>query len=174
MKKVLIYGYGNPGRQDDGLGVLLASRMEDWAQKNAQLSMDFESSYQLNIEDALTISEYDMVLFADASVEDLEDFGLSRVKPNQKIEFTMHAMSSEFVLHLCQSLYNKFPETFLIHIKGYSFEFMESITEKAKENLEKSIDFLMDSFSKSSIPEEVFESYISEYKENLKSTYHEP
>ena len=28
MKKILIYGYGNPGRQDDGLGTMLVERLE--------------------------------------------------------------------------------------------------------------------------------------------------
>lgn len=28
--KILIYGYGNPGRQDDGLGNEFIKRMEKW------------------------------------------------------------------------------------------------------------------------------------------------
>ncbi len=169
----MIYGYGNPGRQDDGLGVFLADQLEEIAPKKGLKSMNFDSNYQLNIEDALTISKYDMVVFADASMEEIQDFSLSRVRPNHKIEFTMHSTSPEFILYLCQSLYNKYPLTFLIHIKGYEFDFMEPITESAKENLEKSIRFLIDSFSKSSMPVDLFDQFIIECNNNLKSVYHE-
>ena len=29
--RILIYGYGNPGRQDDGLGIRLSEELENWA-----------------------------------------------------------------------------------------------------------------------------------------------
>ncbi len=32
--QILVYGYGNPGRQDDGLGVELVRRLEEWAVEN--------------------------------------------------------------------------------------------------------------------------------------------
>lgn len=152
MKKILIYGYGNPGRQDDGLGVLLADQMEVWIQENDIDFIDFDSNYQLNIEDALAISEYEMVIFADASVEDIQNFIIDKVEPQQKTEFTMHAMSPEFVLHLCQSLYDKYPQVYLMHIKGYEFEFMDPLTKKAKRNLELSSGFLEGLLSKSTSP----------------------
>jgi len=152
LKNILIYGYGNPGRQDDGLGILLAGQMEEWAQKNDLNFISFDSNYQLNIEDALTISAYDMVIFADASVEEISDFMIDKVEPQQKTEFTMHAMSPDFVLHLCQSLYNKYPQVYLLHIKGYEFEFMEPLTEKARQNLEMSRRFLVDILSDSMDP----------------------
>lgn len=162
MKKVLIYGYGNPGRQDDALGVLLADQMDTWAKNNSQISIDFDSNYQLNIEDALTISEYDLVIFADASIEDISDFKITEVVPNQKTEFTMHAMSPEFVLHLCQSLYDKFPKTYLLHIKGYEFEFLGQPTAKASENLKLAMKFLSDLFSSSPIPIDLLDQHLED------------
>lgn len=164
----MIYGYGNPGRQDDALGVLLASQMEVWARKKGLKSMDFDSNYQLNIEDAHDISGYDMVVFADASIEDIDDFSISKVIPSQKTEFTMHAVSPEFVLHLCQSLYHRFPETYLIHIKGYHFEFLEEVTESAQKNLEKSIDFLKEAFSRLDYSGEALDRAAEYYSDKLK------
>lgn len=142
MKKVLIYGYGNPGRQDDGLGILLVEQMTEWATENGLESIDFDSNYQLNIEDALMISEYDIVIFADASIEDISDVELTQVEPSQKTEFTMHAMAPEFVLHLCHTLYGKFPATYLLHLKGYQFDFLAEPTAGARRNLKKGIDLL--------------------------------
>lgn len=142
MSKLLIYGYGNPGRQDDGLGILLVERLEEWAESNGFHHIDFEYNYQLNIEDALTISEYTQVLFADASIEDIEDIKLAKVMPTEKTEFTMHAMLPGFILHLCQSLYDKFPDTFILSIKGYEFELKEGLTNKAITNLDKAYAFV--------------------------------
>ena len=141
MKRVLVYGYGNPGRQDDGLGVKLASLLEAWRDTKAISWLDVEVNYQLNIEDALTISDYDVVFFADASIEDIKNMELTKVMPSSKTEFTMHATTPAFILHLCHSLYDKYPETYLLHIKGYEFEFMEPLTTKAKSNLATAEEF---------------------------------
>lgn len=162
MNKVLIFGYGNPGRQDDALGVLLADKMEAWAKKEGVNSIYFDSNYQLNIEDALTISEYDLVIFADASIEQIDNFILSRVEPSQKTEFTMHAMSPDFVLHLCQSLYNKFPATYLLHIKGVEFELKEGLTKKGEENLSLAYEFLVNAFSELSFPKTLLDQHVQE------------
>jgi hydrogenase maturation protease len=157
MKKVLIFGYGNPGRQDDALGVLLADKMELWAKEQGIVSLTFDSNYQLNIEDALTISAYDLVIFADASIEPIETFILTKVQPSQKTEFTMHAMSPDFVLHLCQSLYDKHPATYLLHIKGKEFELKEELTKTGEENLDLAYKFLVNALSKASFPKVILE-----------------
>ena len=52
-RKILVYGYGNPGRQDDGLGVALVEELEQWVATEKIPGLDFDSNYQLNAEDAL-------------------------------------------------------------------------------------------------------------------------
>ena len=160
LKKVLIFGYGNPGRQDDALGVLLAEKMERWATENNLDSIQFDSNYQLNIEDSLTISEYDMVIFADASVEQIVNYTLTKVIPSQKTEFTMHAMSPAFVLHLCHSLYKKYPVTYLLHIKGVGFELKEGLTTAGETNLRLAFEFLTQAFSAASFPATYLDQHI--------------
>jgi hydrogenase maturation protease len=144
MKKVLIYAYGNPGRQDDALANELVQLMEDWIAEQQLLHVDCDSNYQLNIEDAELISHYDIVYFVDASMEtDLEDVKISKVNPSDaKVEFSMHAVSPAYVLDLCQKLYHQKPETFLMHIKGYAWDFMEPMTEQAHANLQKAFSLL--------------------------------
>ncbi len=153
MSKLLVYGFGNPGRQDDGLGILLAEKWEEWARTYGIDHIDFEYNYQLNIEDAHTISKYKRVVFVDASVEEIENIKLVKVVPTEKTEFTMHAMHPGFVLHLCQNLYEKTPEAFLLSIKGYEFEFMEPVTVKAHENMEMAFNLAIEVFSVPSISE---------------------
>jgi hydrogenase maturation protease len=139
MKKILVYGYGNPGRQDDGLGVLCAQKVKQWAEKHFPEAIDVDMNYQLNIEDAEKISHYDQVIFADASQEEIPAYNLTRLEPSStQLEFTMHAVSPAYVLHLCQALFGKSPKSLLLHIRGYQWGMQEGITQQAKQNLEKS------------------------------------
>ena len=85
--KILIIGYGNPGRQDDGLGVLLVDELFSWA-SNSQLDFVYtDSNYQLNLEDAATIADFELVVFADASRADIQDFMLEKLEPSPEADF---------------------------------------------------------------------------------------
>lgn len=142
-KTILIYGYGNPGRQDDGLGNEFVEIMEKWIADEGIKNVFTDSNYQLNIEDADTISSRDIVVFVDATIEEIEDFYIDRVEPSEaKVEFTMHAVSPAFVVNLCNDIYGKFPESYLIHIKGYEWDFAEGLTEQAKANMLKAVEFV--------------------------------
>ena len=106
--KILVYGYGNPGRHDDGLGNAFIDKMEEWVENENLSGIEFDSNYQLNVEDADTISGKDLVFFVDASTEPIKDFCLTRVSASDaSIEFTMHAVSASFVLDLCNKLFQK-------------------------------------------------------------------
>lgn len=142
MKKILVYGYGNPGRQDDGLGVLLSEMIEEWAtEQNLGENIDTDSNYQLNIEDAYRLNDYDLVMYADASIEEIDDFLFEQIKPVINPQFTSHSVSPEFVIGLCKEIYGEIPETYLMHIKGYEWEFLGEMTTKASANLEKAFKF---------------------------------
>jgi len=140
--RVLIYGYGNPGRQDDGLGIRLADRLEEWAALNGLENIAFENNYQLNIEDAEAISNQDLVIFADASEEEIDNFCFSKVDGKGKLSFTTHAASPGYIVKLCQELFHKEPCVFLLHIKGYEWNFKEGISARALENLDLAIEYL--------------------------------
>ncbi len=142
-KNILIYAYGNPGRQDDGLGNCFVDKLEPWLKEKGLSNVALDSNFQLNIEDADNIRDKDIVVFVDASIEDIKNFQLDVVEPSEgRSEFTMHAASPAYVLALCIKLYNKHPETYLLQIKGYEWEFEEGLTEKAAENLELALSFI--------------------------------
>ena len=143
--RILFYGYGNPGRQDDALGIRFIDQMEIWIEEKGYKNIAFDSNYQLNIEDADTISEHDIVFFVDASMEQLESFTITEVKDsNAQVEFTMHAISPGVVLSLCKQIYEKAPKAYLVHIKGYEWEleFEKGLTEKAEGNLKDTLEFI--------------------------------
>ena len=134
--QTLIYGYGNLGRQDDGLGILLSEKLQAWVSEQGLVGFEFESNYQLNIEDAEAIANKDLVIFADASEEEIEDFCLSVVDGKRELSFTTHAASPGYIVKLCNDLFNKQPVVLLVHLKGYEWAFREGLSERAKDNLE--------------------------------------
>ncbi len=144
MKKILVYGYGNPGRQDDGLGEQFVELVEKFIEEENLSNISTDCNYQLNIEDAALIADYDVVIFVDAStVEEVENFRLDKIEPNDAtIEFTMHAVSTAYVVDLCRKMYNKIPEAYVLHIKAYEFDFKEELTQKAAENMLEAFDFM--------------------------------
>jgi len=139
MKPILIYGYGNPGRRDDGLGPAAAERIEEL--ENPLVETD--ANYQLNIEDAATIAGYRLVLFVDATVEeDVENFRVRRVIPETRISFSTHHVSPGTVLHLCEQGFDGTPAVWIITVRGYDFDYVESISDEAAENLNEALEFI--------------------------------
>ena len=135
--RILVYGYGNPGRRDDGLGPRFAEAVEAWADLEGLTHISCETAYQLNIEDAETIGHFDVVVFADASQEPgIEEYAITRLESDPaRIEFSMHAVSPGFVLKLCEDLYSEAPEAWLVHIRGESWDFGEGLSQRAQHNL---------------------------------------
>jgi len=140
--QILIYGYGNPGREDDGLGIELIKRLEEWSKQSGIPGIEFDSNYQLNIEDAETISAKDLVVFVDASTEEIEDFILTEVTGEKDVSFTTHAASPGYIVKLCADLFGKSPKVLLLHIKGYQWEFKEGVSIRAENNLQKALGFM--------------------------------
>ena len=62
--RVLVLGYGNPGRRDDGLGPRLAEELS----RMGLPGVDVDSAYQLQAEDAAAVADHDVVVFVDAYV----------------------------------------------------------------------------------------------------------
>lgn len=139
VSRVLVLGYGNPGRQDDGLGPWIAERVE--AAELAGVTVD--SAYQLNIEDAATAAEHDIVLFVDASESGPAPFELRRLAPAEEIAFTTHCLPPEAVLAICEDHFSARPEGWVLGVRGYEFEFMADMTAQAKENSERALDFVL-------------------------------
>jgi hydrogenase maturation protease len=134
-RRVLVLAYGNPGRQDDGLGPAAAEVIERWAMSLVKV----ETSYLLNIEDASTLVEHDVVLFIDAAAEGPEPFELRRVEPAGQMVFTSHIVRPEVLLAICRDCYGRVPEAWLLGIRGYEFELVEALTERARSNLEQAL-----------------------------------
>lgn len=130
----LIYGIGNIGRQDDGLGWALV----DWLIEGGIVpKVEKMKHYQLHLEDADLISHKKRVLFIDATKEpEVETFEFVKINPKLDFTFTSHDISIASILATCKLCFDYIPEVYLLKIKGYEWELKEGLTNLAVDNLE--------------------------------------
>lgn len=98
--------------------------------------------YQLNIEDADLIRGYDRVVFVDAAAEGGEPAVWTDVAPSPSIAFTTHEMAPASVLALCEELGGPVPRAFLLAVRGYAWDFSESLSPEAALNLKNAAALL--------------------------------
>lgn len=139
-EKVLIIGYGNPGRLDDGLGPAFAEAMA----KQEMPGVTVDANYLLTVEDAADISEHDIVVFADAALQGAEPFFFKEVEPKTELSFSSHHMEPAAVLGLAHDMFEAQTRGYALGIRGYEFdEFGQRLSDGAQNNLLEAITFLM-------------------------------
>jgi hydrogenase maturation protease len=136
--RLLVYGIGNVGRQDDGVGVRLVERLEE---AGVREGVTLDTGYQLAPEDAMTLADHDVVLFVDATMTPgaPEPYSLQPVPPASEISFSTHALSMGSLLALCQRLYGTAPRAFALAIPGYAFEVNAELSPRAASNLDRAV-----------------------------------
>jgi hydrogenase maturation protease len=138
MKRILVYGFGNPGRQDDGLGPRLAEMIDG----DGIPGLSVESNYQLNIEDAALVADADCVIFVDASLSGEGPFFFEEIGPADEITFTTHEISPQSVLALGDELFGSRVKAYILGIRGYQWDFAEGLSDQARDNLSLAHEFL--------------------------------
>lgn len=131
-ESVLVLGWGNPGRRDDGLG----PRLVDWLGALGIPGVHAETAYQLQVEHAETVAGADVVVFVDADAEGPAPFLARPLEPAGRPAFSTHALTPGTVLALAAELYGARPRAVLLGIRGYAFDgFGERLTHRAEQNL---------------------------------------
>lgn len=139
----LVLGWGNPGRQDDGLGPALIAELASAAPPGVTLAAD----YQLQVEDAADVARHARVIFVDADRSaGVEPFWIRRLVPAPGSPgFTTHDLTPDQVLALSRNLFGRQPEAWLLGIRGHDFdEFGEGLSGPARANLACAAAFLRD------------------------------
>ena len=136
----LIYGVGNVGRQDDGLGWAFVDRLQAEGRcSNAEI----QKSYQLLLEDADLISNKQRVLFIDATKDaSVTSFTLERAAPRMDFSFTSHAISIPALMATCQQCFQRLPVVHVLAIRGFEFELEIGLTPAAQQNLDDATAYL--------------------------------
>jgi hydrogenase maturation protease len=137
---VLLIGYGNPGRRDDGLGPALAAAVEALGIPGVAV----ESDYQLTVEDAAAVATHRYVVFADAAMRGPEPFAFTALRPEGEMGFSSHSLEPGAVLALARDLFRAETRGFLLGIRGHRFHaFGEGLSDRARENLAAALRFIV-------------------------------
>jgi len=139
IKKILIFGYGNVLRGDDGLGQMLSEKIEALRLEGVTC----ESDIQLEIEDSAIAAEHGIIVFADSSVDCKEPYEFTKLSPKKSVSITSHSVAPEGILHLAGLCFNSSVQGYLLAIRGYEFNFfVDRISKQAEQNLNEAFEFL--------------------------------
>ncbi|MDD2205941.1 MAG: hydrogenase maturation protease [Aminobacterium sp.] len=136
--RVFVAGFGNPFREDDSVGLFLAPRIASWLE-GCGVDVELWTGQQLLPELAYDLENVDLVLFIDADVRPLpEGCILEQVMSDSSLEgLNIHSMGPAWLLSLMDRLDMKQPETWLLSVSGYSFNFAETLTEQCLSDAHK-------------------------------------
>jgi len=143
---ILILGYGNPIRGDDGIGQAVIAELEQWNLANVRS----QSFHQLTPEVAAEMTEVDSVIFVDACLEG-ETVNITSLEPLPSDLFNWgHSLNPRSLLSLTQFLYQKAPQAWLIAIPGENFELSETLSEKAQKGIQEALEIIKNLINKTS------------------------
>ena len=132
MSRLLLFGYGNPGRGDDILGTELIEGM----MKLHLRDIECQNDMQLQIEHVVDLAACDRVLFLDADMCCSTPYVFSEIFAEKDDSYTSHAMSPAALLYAYSQVYGKNPPAaFLLRIRGYDFELGAPLSRRAAYNL---------------------------------------
>lgn len=137
---IVVLGYGNTSRRDDGLGPRFADAIE-----NLHIAgVSTEKKSQLTVDDARRISLHEAVIFVDATFDGPEPFRFERIQPDFTLGFRLHRIEPAAVLALARGIFGAKTEGYVLGIRGYVFQrFGEKLSVKAGKNLEAALAFIV-------------------------------
>lgn len=145
---VLIIGYGNPLRGDDGVGWHAAQRIDEHRSAGHPRLDGWRTMtvHQLLPEHAQTISEAGRVIFIDASVDDAPGVWqrrpLTASSPGDAID--SHALGAQEILALADRLYGRCPPADLYTIGGADFSLGERLSPQVQRAMEAVVAAILD------------------------------
>ena len=139
MPQLLIIGYGNPLRGDDGLGWRAADRLRETV---ADPQIEVLSVHQLTPELMDPISQAARVIFIDASDAgepgEIRERRLTPAAPSPG-QFTHH-FTPETLLAGARELFGSAPEAVLYTVSGAGFELGEDLSPPVRAGMERLVD----------------------------------
>jgi hydrogenase maturation protease len=137
VQKILVIGYGNPLRGDDGFGGLAASYVEERQIPGVEVIV----SHQLNPEHAALVPESSHAIFLDAAVGD--EPGALRATPVERCDLSssgMHHFEPGNLLALAQAIYGQAPPATLITATARSFQHGPEICAEVRQAAAKAAE----------------------------------
>lgn len=137
-RQLLVIGYGNTLRGDDGAGPAAAERVRAWALPHVTVI----TCHQLTPELADACRRADFVVFVDALTPGPEPAGLrfERLHQLRPPSYSPHAVSCPCsLLSLTRDLYEATPEGWIAGIPGEAFDACDTLSNLTRGHLEEAL-----------------------------------
>jgi len=152
--RTLIFGYGNLDRQDDGVAwhILVALRRflalsdPDTIDDEILIRSDLSTVFQLQLTPELAeeLTAFDRVCFIDAHTGAVpEEIHIEKISPTFQHSPLTHHLTPQSLLSIMQSLYKKEPDALLISVRGYEFEFSQSLSSRTSRLVPEAVEKIL-------------------------------
>jgi hydrogenase maturation protease len=138
---ILIIGYGNSLRRDDGAGLILSEMLEA-ALRDRGSNVARIAEHQLTPDIALDVAADDVaaVIFVDtrvlASADDRMELQVCRLRSGDDSPSMGHHVGPSVILTYARLLYEKSPPAWLLTAPGFDFDHGEGLSDAAKRALD--------------------------------------
>jgi hydrogenase maturation protease len=135
--KLLVIGYGNTLRSDDGAGVRVAQAVSAWGRPDVRSLV----VHQLTPELAELLAGAERVLFVDArSDEEGTDIAILPIEPSSTTQSIHgHISDPRWLLALARGLYGQSPQAWLITVPGVDFSMGGELSVTARTGVERAL-----------------------------------
>jgi len=138
---ILVIGYGNLLRSDDGIGQQIAQAIGTWGMSDVQTI----AVHQLTPELAETLASFDVTIFVDAcAISDHQDIQIERIESLRFSPLMGHTSDPRSLLALSQVLYDRAPQAWSITVPGANFEVGDRLSSVAERNIETALQRIND------------------------------
>jgi hydrogenase maturation protease len=134
-RDLLVIGYGNDLRGDDGVGRKVAEAVAELNLPGVRIITD----HQLAPEMSDPVSQARLVIFVDAAV-DATEVQLRKLEPAATGRILTHAPDPRAVLALARDVFGRCPEAWWLTIPIQSMEFGEELTPLARQGFARAIE----------------------------------
>lgn len=132
---ILIIGYGNTLRGDDGVGPRVAEAVEKLQLPNVRTLI----CQQLSPEHADPISRAETVIFVDAAVDAPQEIQLRPLEPGEKTQLMAHAADPRTMLALARDVFGHAPRAWWLTIPAVNLEFSEEFSPEAQHGCDEAV-----------------------------------
>lgn len=133
---LLVIGYGNTLRGDDGVGPRVAETIEELRLPNVRTLV----CQQLSPEHADTISRANAVIFVDASVEPLAEVRLREIQPCDSSQLMAHSADPRTMLALARDVFGRVPKAWWLTIPAAMLRFSHDFSPETTAGFEIALE----------------------------------
>jgi hydrogenase maturation protease len=160
MARTLVIGYGNPSRNDDGVGLAVVNQLRlrlgqktlddatdglDELGADPAIGLDTLFLQQLTPELAETVAAYDRLILVDAHTGAYPDLvKRSDLWPRHDPAMVSHILKPEHLLALALQFCGKAPRAELISVRGFDFNFGETLSQRTAQGVAQVVQQIWD------------------------------